>query len=106
MSLVSVFLFSQVLYKSGLFIDLILAKLSLMCAGVYFCFNRNSLNSFSLLIDVFSSEIISINLLAKLYGILFLVCFGGYFCHICVIRSKAVYRFAMEIDRHLGDISK
>ena len=57
MSLVSVFLLSQVLKISGLFIDLILAILSLMSAGGYFCFNRNSLNSSSLLIKMFSSEL-------------------------------------------------
>ena len=53
MSLDSVFLFSQNLKISGLFIDLILAILSLMSAGGYFCFNRNSLTSSSLLINVF-----------------------------------------------------
>ena len=70
------FLLSHALKISGLFIDLILAILSLLSAGGYFCFNRNSLNSSSLLINVFSSEIISLNPLAKQYGILFLVCFG------------------------------
>ena len=50
--------------------------LSSISAGGYLCVSIKFLNSSSLLISVLVSEIINLNLLAKSYGILFLVCFG------------------------------
>ena len=63
------------LSKSDLFRASIFAILSSMTDEGYFCFNTNDFSSSSLTSSVLSSEIIIFNLLAKLYGMLFRVCF-------------------------------
>ena len=50
--------------------------LSSIRAGGHFCFKRKDFNSSSLTSKVFSCDIIIFSLRAKLYGMLFLVCFG------------------------------
>ena len=59
-----------------LFKDFIVFMLSSIRAGGYFCFKRKDFNSSSLTSKVFSCDIIIFSLRAKLYGMLFLVCFG------------------------------
>ena len=62
--------------RSGLFNALTFNILSWMRAGGYFCFERNVFNFSSLVSNIFSTEMIILNLLARLYDMLFLVCFG------------------------------
>ena len=59
--------------RSGLFNAL---PFSILSSGGFFCFERNVFNSSSLVSNVFSSEMIILNFLARLYGMLFLVWFG------------------------------
>ena len=64
------------LSKSAVVKDLIFLMLSPMRSGGHFCFNRYDFNSSSLVSRVFSSEMIIFSLLAKLYGMPFLVRLG------------------------------
>ena len=57
---------SLVFNMSGLFNALIFLMLSSMGAEGYLCFNRYDFNSSSLVINIFSSETIIFNRLAKL----------------------------------------
>ena len=65
--MISCFVFN----KSDLLRDFMFNMLSSMRAWGYFCFNKNVFNSSSLTSKVFSSDIISFNMRAKLYGMLF-----------------------------------
>ena len=62
------------LFRALIFAILII--LSSMRDEGYFCFKRNVFSFSSLTSSVLSFEIIIFNLLAKLYGMLFRVCFG------------------------------
>ena len=73
--LLPMYIDSFCLSKSDHFKALIFAIVSSAKDGGYFCFKRNVFSSSSLTSSAVSSEIIIFKLLAKLYRMLFHVCF-------------------------------
>ena len=66
---------------------------SLLCLfhSGYFCFNKNDFSSFILISSVCYSEIIVLNLRARLYGMFCFVCLGWW------QEELAVYLFIIDI---------